>query len=57
MWNGKDVDEAYLEEIIETYPYLVQFIQTIDILHSKAMKSYITYMAQRIIEMKKSFKR
>lgn len=56
MWNWKDVDEQYLEELIENYPFLVQFIQTIGVLHSKSMKSYITYMAQRLVEMKRILK-
>lgn len=56
MWRWKDVDEQYLESIILDYPYLVQFIQSIEKIYGAAMKSYITYMTQRIIEMKRVLK-
>ena len=52
MWTWNDVDKTFLEEMIVDYPFLVNFIQSIDVIHSKSMKSYITYMAQRLIEMK-----
>ena len=55
MWQWKDVDEQYLESIIRDFPYLVQFIQSIEKISGNAMKSYITYMTQRIIEMKRDF--
>ena len=51
MWTWKDVDEFYLEKLIDDYPNLVDFIQSIGDLHGKAMMSYITYMTQRLIEM------
>lgn len=51
MWTWKDVDEFYLEKLIDDYPNLVDFIQSIGNLHGKAMMSYITYMTQRLIEM------
>ena len=56
MWQWKDVDEQYLESIIRDFPYLVQFIQSIEKISGNAMKSYITYMTQRIIEMKRVLK-
>tara|TARA_B100000989_G_C19501544_1_gene454513 strand:+ start:173 stop:1564 length:1392 start_codon:yes stop_codon:yes gene_type:complete len=56
MWNWSDVDSLYLEEIINNYPFLVQFIQTIGRINGDSMKSYITYMTQRIIEMKRILK-
>ena len=49
MWTWDDVDEAYLENLIEHYPYLVQFIHTIGKIYNESMKAYITYMSQRII--------
>ena len=29
MWTWKDVDTEYLDEMIEKYPFMVQFIQTV----------------------------
>ena len=56
MWTWKDVDKEFLEEMINDYPFMVNLIQTIDVMHSKSMKAYITYMAQRLIEMKRVLK-
>ena len=56
MWSWGDVDEAYLDKLVEKHPSLVSFIGSIDGTHSKAMKAYITYMAQRIIEMHRVLK-
>ena len=56
MWTWNDVDEQYLESIIKDYPFLVQFIQSIGVISSEAMKSYTAYMTQRIIEMKRALK-
>ena len=56
IWTWQDVDEAYLERMVDNYPYLVQFIQSVEILHSKAMMAYLTYMTQRIIEMRRVLK-
>ncbi len=57
MWSWDDVDEQHLEELVEGYPFLVQFIQSIGKLHSESMKAYITYMAQRIIQMHRILKK
>ncbi len=56
MWTWQDVNEAYLDKLIEKYPSLVRFIQSIDKIHSKGMMAYITYMTQRIIEMHRILK-
>ncbi len=56
MWTWEDVDLAYLEGIVDDYPYLVQFIQSIEVIHGKPMMSYITYMTQRLIEMHRILK-
>ncbi len=56
MWTWEDVDLSYLEGIVDDYPYLVQFIQSIEVIHGKPMMSYITYMAQRIVEMHRILK-
>ncbi len=56
MWTWEDVNEAYLERLVDSYPSLVKFIQSIQITHSKAMMAYITYMTQRLIELHRVLK-
>ncbi len=51
MWTWQDINDAYLDKLIEQYPSLVQFIQSTGVMHSKAMMSYLTYMTQRLIEL------
>ncbi|MCH9845299.1 MAG: HNH endonuclease [Alphaproteobacteria bacterium] len=56
MWGWDDVNIAYLERLYESHPDIVNFIDTIYSLHSKAMGAYITYMTQRLFEMKRVLK-
>ncbi|KAK3604279.1 hypothetical protein CHS0354_002087 [Potamilus streckersoni] len=56
MWTWQDVNEAYLDKLVERHPYLVRFIQSVQGVHSKAMMAYLTYMTQRIIEMHRILK-
>ncbi len=56
MWTWQDVNEEYLFKLVENYPSLVKFIQSIEEIHSKAMMAYVLYMAQRIIEMHRILK-
>ncbi|RLA08685.1 MAG: hypothetical protein DRQ51_01640 [Gammaproteobacteria bacterium] len=56
MWSWEDVNESYLEKMFSNYPFLVNFIQSIEGIHGKAMMAYITYMTQRIIEMHRVLK-
>ena len=56
MWTWQDVDESYLEQLIEDFPYLVQFIQSVEVIHGKPMMAYLTYMTQRLIEMRRVLK-
>jgi len=56
MWTWEDVNEAYLETLATKYPALTTFIASTGSIHSKAMKAYLTYMAQRIIEMHRVLK-
>lgn len=56
MWTWSDVDEAYLERLVTHYPALVRFIEASSAAHSTAMAAYLTYMAQRIIEMHRVLK-
>ena len=50
IWTWHDVDEECLSDLNE-YSALVEYIHSIEKIHSKGMMSYITYMAQRIIQM------
>ena len=56
MWSWADVDEACLENMIDNYPYLVQFTKSIEAIHGKPMMSYITFMTQRILEVHRILK-
>ena len=56
IWTWQDVDEQCLERLYDTYPHLVSYIDSIWFGHSKAMASYLTYMAQRILEMHRILK-
>ena len=56
MWTWQDVDESYLDALVEDYPYLVHFIQSVEVIHGKPMMAYLTYMTQRIIEMHRILK-
>ena len=56
MWTWQDVDESYLDSLVEDYPYLVQFIQSVEVIHSKPMMAYLTYMTQRIVEIHRVLK-
>ena len=57
MWTWDDVDKYYLQQLIDDYPYLVQFIDSVDVINGEAMMAYVTYMAQRIIEMHRVLKK
>jgi site-specific DNA-methyltransferase (adenine-specific) len=56
MWTWDDVNEEYLNTLAENYPALTTYIASIGAIHSDAMKAYLTYMAQRIIEMHRVLK-
>ena len=56
MWTWDDVNAAYLETLVSKYPALAKIILATQETHSKAMAAYITYMAQRIIEMHRVLK-
>jgi len=56
MWTWEDVNEEYLNTLAKNYPALTAYIASIGAIHSEAMKAYLTYMAQRIIEMHRVLK-
>jgi site-specific DNA-methyltransferase (adenine-specific) len=56
MWTWKDVDEQFLDSLATNYPALARYITGVGGVHSKAMMSYLTYMAQRVIEMHRVLK-
>ena len=57
IWKWQDVNEYYLEKLVNDYPELVDFIKSIKKIHSNAMKAYITYMTQRLIELHRVLKK
>jgi site-specific DNA-methyltransferase (adenine-specific) len=56
MWTWKDVDEYYLDSLADNFPALARYIACVGTVHSKPMMAYLTYMAQRIIEMHRLLK-
>jgi site-specific DNA-methyltransferase (adenine-specific) len=56
MWAWQDVNEEYLNTLAEKFPALTDFIASAGVMHSKAMSAYLTYMAQRIVEMHRILK-
>jgi site-specific DNA-methyltransferase (adenine-specific) len=56
MWTWLDVNEAYLDTLSANYPALTRYIADVGKIHSKAMMAYLTYMAQRIVEMHRILK-
>jgi len=51
MWTWHDVDEYYLDTLADQFPALAKYIASVGAIHSKPMMAYLTYMAQRIVEM------
>ena len=56
MWTWDDVNLSYLERLYSKHPNIVDFINALDILHSKPMQAYVTYMTQRLFEMRRVLK-
>jgi site-specific DNA-methyltransferase (adenine-specific) len=56
MWTWDDVNEEYLNTLAKNYPALTAYIAAIGSIHSDAMKAYLAYMAQRVIEMHRVLK-
>lgn len=56
MWSWKDVDEHCLQGMVESNPGIVDFIESIGLIHSNAMMAYATYMAQRLVQMRRVLK-
>ena len=56
IWTWQDVDSACLELMYENYPFLTRYIRCVGDIHSKAMASYLTFMAQRIFQMHRVLK-
>ena len=56
MWTWQDVDEYNLDSLAVDNLELTKFIAGVGRIHGKAMMSYLTYMAQRIVEMRRILK-
>ena len=55
-WTWQDVDEVYFKRMINGYPYLAQFIKAVEVIHGKAMAAYLSYIAQRVVQMHRVLK-
>jgi len=55
-WAWQDVDENYLDAIADHFPVLARYIADMGVVHSKPMMAYLTYMAQRVVEMHRVLK-
>ena len=55
-WTLDDVDEAWHGEIADREPGLYRVIDSAELSHGKGMKSYLIFMAVRLLEMKRVLK-
>ncbi|MCL2744936.1 MAG: site-specific DNA-methyltransferase, partial [Planctomycetaceae bacterium] len=55
-WTRQDVNEAYLETLTNMFPSVLKFITAAGEIHGSAMTAYLTFMAQRIVEMRRILK-
>ena len=56
MWTWKDVDEHNLDSLAVSHPDLTKFIAGAGEIHGKPMMAYLTYMSQRVVEMRRVLK-
>ena len=56
IWTWDDVDVAYLDKLVVTHPSMAQFIYSVIDIHGKPMAAYLSFMAQRIMEMHRILK-
>ena len=55
-WKWSDVNEYQLDIIANDFPELADYIEIIDRVSDMSMKAYITYMAQRVIQLHRILK-
>ena len=55
-WTLDDIDEAWHGEIADREPGLYRVIESAELSHGKGMKSYLIFMAVRLLEMKRVLK-
>lgn len=53
VWNLSDIDKAWYGELSENHPNLYQIIHAVGCINGNSDKSYLIYMAIRLIEMKR----
>ena len=56
MWSKEDIDNACLRDLFFDYPDLILYLGDIDKIHSPQLKSYLVYMAQRVVQMHRILK-
>ena len=55
-WKWSDVNEYQLDIIANDFPELADYIEIIDRVSDMSMKTYITYMSQRVIQLHRILK-
>ena len=55
-WTLDDVDVVWHGQIAEEHPGLWRVIEAAELAHGKGMKSYLVYMAVRVLEMRRILK-
>lgn len=56
IWSWDDDVDIRLESFLASHPPLFAYIDLVGVVHGSAMKAYLTFMAQRIIEMHRVLK-
>ena len=56
MWSKDDIDIDCLRDLFFDYPDLILYLSDIDRIHSASLKSYLIYMAQRLVQMHRILK-
>ena len=55
-WTLSDLDEAWIGQIAEEYPAVHDMLNTTGIVAGRSTKAYLTYMAIRLLEMRRILK-
>ena len=55
-WYDEDIKKGYLTLIADLYPTLYQYLKGVEKIESRSHRNYLTYMVQRLIEIKRILK-
>jgi len=56
IWTWSEDVDIRLESFIDTHPNLFDYIGVVGAIHGPPMKAYLTFMAQRLVEMRRVLK-